>query len=148
MEPGKPVRGGYTEGLGWISRKGGWALNGLPREWSQLQPAKSSAAFGKALRHSVRLSVQSQGWDLMILGGSFQLRIFQDTDSKEETSQLSLCCWELPWSLGLGLSQHLHKELPVVEEDKGRDAGLSFIIAAAEGPLNGIPHLGEERSLQ
>lgn len=45
--------------------------------------------------------------------------------------------------LGLGISQHLHKELlPVVEEDEGGDAGLSFIIAAAESPLDGIPHLG------
>lgn len=90
---------------------------------------------------------QGQGLDSMILGVPFLLRIFHYTDSKEETPQLSLCCQE-QGRLGLGISQHLHKELPVVEEDEGCDAGLSFIIAAAEGPLDGIPNLGEEGSLQ
>lgn len=61
-------------------------------------PILPELCLDKALRNRVGFLGcfgQGQGLRSMIPGAPLQLRIFHDTDSKEETSQLSFCCWEL-----------------------------------------------------
>lgn len=79
---------------------------------------------------------------------------------KEETSQPSLCHPELfdlqgrrvragvlayaPRSPPLAGDHRAQTQLPVVQEDERRDARLTFIITATEGPLDSIPNLEGE----
>lgn len=56
------------------------------------------------------------------------------------------------WGLGspstssssIGTTKHEHR-LPVVQEHEGCDARLTFLITAAQGALDSIPHLEGER---
>lgn len=83
---------------------------GSPGNGDSSSPARAQEGLDKALRHRLGLlGCLGQGWglDSTILGGPFQLRMFHDTDSREDIPAEPL----LLWRLGLGMSQHSHKEL-------------------------------------